>query len=45
MAIALTGLEAGAIADVEHGFASIGDEHDRVPDDIDELVFVSCQWH
>ena len=41
MAIALTGLEAGAIAGVEHGFASIGDEHDRAPDDIDELIFVS----
>jgi hypothetical protein len=41
MAIALTDLEAGAIAGVEHGFASIGDERDRAPDDIDELVFVS----
>jgi hypothetical protein len=38
---ALTGLETGAIAGVEHGFASIGNEHDRVPDDIDELVFAS----
>jgi hypothetical protein len=41
MAVALTGLEAGAIAGVEDSFASIGDEHDRAPDDIDELVFVS----
>src|SRR6516162_11959511 len=40
MAIALAGLETGAIAGVEHGFASIGDEHDRAPDNIDELVFV-----
>jgi hypothetical protein len=31
----------GAIAGVEDGFASIGDEHYRAPDDIDELVFVS----
>jgi hypothetical protein len=41
MAIALTGLEAGAIAGVEDNFTSIGDEHDRAPDDIDELVFVN----
>ena len=41
MAIALTWSEAGAIAGVEHGFAGIGDEHDRGPDDIDELVFVA----
>ena len=41
MAIALTGLETGAIAGVEHGFTSIGDEHDGAPNDIDELVFVS----
>jgi hypothetical protein len=41
MAITLTGFEAGAIAGVEYGFASIGDEHDRAPDDIDEFVFVS----
>src|ERR1700730_13565145 len=41
MAIALTGLEGGAIAGAEDGLASIGDEHDRAPDNIDELVFVS----
>jgi hypothetical protein len=41
MAITLTGFEAGAIASVEHGIASIGDEHDRAPDDIDKLVLVS----
>src|ERR1700730_13771568 len=41
MAIVLTCLEAGAIAGVEQGLASICDEHDRAPDDIDELVFVS----
>ena len=40
IAIALAGLEAGTIAGVEHGFAGIGDEHDRAPDDINELVFV-----
>src|SRR6516225_5348441 len=41
MAIALTGLEAGAIAGIENGFASIGDEYDRSSQDENELVFVS----
>src|ERR1700739_2318149 len=41
MAIALTGLEAGAIAGVEDSFTSIGDQHDRTSDDINKLVFVS----
>ena len=40
MAIALSGLEAGAITGIEDGFASIGDEHDRAPDDINKFIFV-----
>ena len=40
MTIAFTGLKAGAIADVEQDFAGIGNEHDRAPNDVDELVFM-----
>src|SRR5262252_2349664 len=40
MAIALTGLKAGAIARLKRGFASVSDENDRTPDDVDELVLV-----
>jgi hypothetical protein len=38
VAITLTGLEASAIAGVEDGLASVGDEHDRAAQDIDEFV-------
>jgi hypothetical protein len=36
MTIALTGLKGGAIAGVKHGLASIGDEHNWAPGDIDD---------
>ena len=40
VAVRFTGFEAGAIADVEQDFAGIGNEHDRAPNDVDELVFM-----
>ena len=41
MAITLTGFEPGAIASVEDGISSVGDEHDRSSQDVNELVFES----
>jgi hypothetical protein len=41
MAIALTGLEAGAIAGLEDGITTVGDEHNRAAQNVNELVFMS----